>query len=74
MKKMKTALAVAAAASLAAAPMGSALAAARTAAPVGEASELGGEGSLAFLALGILAAFIAITVINDDDEDEPVSA
>ncbi len=73
MTKIRTLLSFAAAGSLAAAPLASA-AAERASAPASAENALGGEGSLAFVALGILAAFIAITVINDSDDDEPVSA
>ena len=72
MIKPRFLMGAAAAASLAAAPVLSAAAADRPAAPVSGESELGGGGALWFVAIGILAAFIAITVSNDDDE--PVSA
>ena len=74
MIKGRTLLAAAAAGTLAAAPIVSAGAVSRASEPATGESELAGGGALAFVAVGILAAFIAITVINDNDDDEPVSA
>ena len=70
---IRTLFMAAAAVSLAAAPAVSA-AETRASAPVTSESELGGgDGIIGLLAAGVLAAFIALTVINDD-EDEPISA
>ena len=67
-------IAGAAAASLATASVASAQAVVRAPAPVTGESELGGGGALWFVALGILAAFITITVItNEEGDDEPTS-
>ncbi|MDZ4306803.1 hypothetical protein [Allopontixanthobacter sp.] len=72
--KIRNLFLAAAAVSLAAAPAVSAADTARASAPVTSESELGGSnGILGLLAVGILAAFIALTAIDSDD-DEPISA
>lgn len=71
MIKRKT-MGLIAAAGLVAAPVAATAAAERASAPVSAENPLGGEGALAFVALGILAAFIAITVVTNS-EDEPAS-
>lgn len=72
MTKRKVPVSIAAAVAITAAPFAAISATERASAPVSAESQLGGEGGLAFVAIGILAAFVAITVINSDDE--PVSA
>ncbi|MXP44811.1 hypothetical protein [Allopontixanthobacter sediminis] len=72
--KIRNLFIAAAAVSLAAAPAVSAADTARASAPATSESELGGgDGILGLLAAGVLAAFIALTVIDNDD-DEAISA
>ena len=61
---------------LAAAPAVSAADVARTSSPASADSELGGGSDGLFIILGvaIIAAFVTITLINDDEGDNPVSA
>lgn len=62
----------AAALSLAVAPV-AVSAADRAAAPVAADNELGGGIGLGLVALGVLAAFVAITIVTNDEGDDPVS-
>lgn len=72
-KGRRSIFAAAAVASLAIAPVVSATAASRSAAPVTDESGLGGGAGFAIVALGVLAAFIAITIVTNEEGDDPAS-
>ena len=72
--KLRNLAIIGAAAGLAVTPAISASAANRTSAPAAGESELAGGALYAVLAVAVVAAFTAITIAAEDDDDEPVSA